>query len=184
VKEAGFNIDDAYREHARTLTRFIARMLGDGPDVDDVLQETFVTAFKKRNEFEGRSALRTWLYAIALRLCERKRRGLRRFLSFRSKLESAPPPAAPDEPDVLVAQQEDRMLVRRVLDQLPFKQREVLVLYELERLEGNEIAVLVDAPVGTVWTRLHLARKKFGEAMRAELGKGVGAVAVTKGEAA
>jgi RNA polymerase sigma-70 factor, ECF subfamily len=49
---------------------------------------------------------------------------------------------------------------------MPFKQREVFTLYELEELEGPEIAALLGIPINTVWTRLHHARKRFEESMR------------------
>ncbi len=52
-----------------------------------------------------------------------------------------------------------------VLD-LPFQQREAFVLYELEGLSGAEVATLLSVPIGTVWTRLHHARKRFERAMR------------------
>jgi RNA polymerase sigma-70 factor (ECF subfamily) len=167
--ETPFDVDVAYREHAPYLARLVARMLGDGPDVDDVLQETFITAFRKRGEFAGRSAVRTWLYSIALHLCQRRRRGLRRFTLFRQRLSVDPAPAAPKTPDREYERHQDRELVRKVLDQLPFKQRETFVLYELERLEGNDIAQLLEVPLGTVWTRLHQARKTFTVAMRAAI---------------
>ena len=171
-QEVGFDLDAAYRDHARFLGRVIQRMLNDGPDVDDVLQETFITAHRKRRDFAGRSSLRTWLYSIAVHLCLRRQRGLRRFAMFRRRLDQEVRPPGPGQPDQLIEQDQSRALVRKVIEGLPFKQREVLILYELERLEGSEIAELVEVPLGTVWTRLHQGRKRFAEAMRAEREKG------------
>jgi RNA polymerase sigma-70 factor (ECF subfamily) len=57
-------------------------------------------------------------------------------------------------------------VVHDVLERIPFKQREVFVLYELEELDGNVIATMLGIPVNTVWTRLHHGRKRFEAAMR------------------
>jgi RNA polymerase sigma-70 factor (ECF subfamily) len=83
-----------------------------------------------------------------------------------------------DQPEPIAADPSDELeraraaaAVRAVLDRLPFKQREVFVMYELEELDGAAIAELIGIPVGTVWTRLHHARKRFEELMRKRIAK-------------
>ena len=61
--------------------------------------------------------------------------------------------------------------MREVLDKLPFAQREAFVLFELEGLDGQEIAELLAVPLGTVWTRLHHGRDKFQMLMRRRLAR-------------
>jgi len=73
--------------------------------------------------------------------------------------------AAPDGPQTPERELERRQraaLVHELIGRLPFKQREVFSLYELEELPGERIAELLGIPIGTVWTRLHHARKAFG----------------------
>ena len=159
------DIDAIYAEHAPFIARVLVRLVGDGPHVDDLLQETFLVAYRKRSSFDGRSALRTWLYAIAARLAMRHRRGAGRFLRAIGLFADEPERISADPVDEL-ERARAAQAVRAVLDLLPFKQREVVVLYELEELDGAEIAEIVGIPINTVWTRLHHGRKRFGELMR------------------
>jgi RNA polymerase sigma factor (sigma-70 family) len=67
--EDNVDIGQAYQLHAPFIARVIEKLTGAGPHVDDLLQETFIVAYKKREHFEKRSALRTWLYGIATSAC-------------------------------------------------------------------------------------------------------------------
>jgi RNA polymerase sigma-70 factor, ECF subfamily len=155
------DVNALYREHGELIGRVIRRYVGDGPQVDDLLQETFVVAFKQRERFEGRSRVDTWLYGIAANLCRRWHRGQRRFGLFTGRLavrEVDEPAPAPGE-DL-----ERRQVIRgvqRALDELPFEQREVVVLFELEGKDGAACAELLGIPEGTVWTRLHKGRQRL-----------------------
>lgn len=169
--ELGGEFGELYAEHAAFLARTIARLVGPGPHVDDLLQDTFLVAFRKRADFEGRSAPRTWLYGIAARLCLRYRRGRGRFRRFQDRLARASEPPPPAAPDADWGRRRAKELVWEVIAELPHKQREAFVLYELEELEGQEIAELLHIPIGTVWTRLHHGRKKFQRLMRQRLGE-------------
>ena len=154
------DIGEAYQKHAPFIARVIEKLTGSGPHVDDILQDTFIIAYKKREKFEGRSALRTWLYGIAKNRCMHHRRGLARFLNFKEKLESTP--VAPSQsPHKSLEVSRELHLVESVITSMTFKQREVFVLYELEEMEGPQIADLLGIPIGTVWTRLHKARQVF-----------------------
>ena len=159
------DIDALYADHAAFLTRVLVRLVGDGAHVDDLLQETFLVAYRKRATFDGRSTARTWLYAIAARLAMRHRRGAGRFLRAIG-LYADEPARAPVAPDEDLERARAALLVREALDRIPFKQREVFVLYELEELEGADIATLLGIPINTVWTRLHHGRKRFEDVVR------------------
>jgi RNA polymerase sigma-70 factor (ECF subfamily) len=156
------DLDQLYAEHAAFIGRVLVRFVGDGPQVDDLLQETFIVAWRRWDSFDGRAAPRTWLYAIAANLARRHRRGASRFLRAIGLYSTEPPRDAP-RPDDDADRQHARRTVHAALDSLPFKQREVFVLYELEELEGTAIAELLGLPVNTVWTRLHHARTRFRE---------------------
>jgi RNA polymerase sigma-70 factor (ECF subfamily) len=164
------DIDAIYTEHAPFIARVLVRLVGDGAHVDDLLQETFIVAYRKRDRYDGTSAVRTWLYGIAARLAMRHRRGAGRFVRALGLYADEPVRAATEPGDALERERASRM-VRAVLDRLPFKQREVFVMYELEELEGTQIAELIGIPVGTVWTRLHHARKRFEELMRKQIAR-------------
>jgi RNA polymerase sigma-70 factor (ECF subfamily) len=159
------DIDAIYAEHAAFLTRVLIRLVGDGAHVDDLVQETFIIAYRKRATFDGRSAVRTWLYAIAVRLASRHRRGAMRWLRALGTLGEQPKPISAN-PEGELERARASAAVHEVLARLPFKQREVLALYELEELEGATIAELLDIPVNTVWTRLHHGRKRFEQLVR------------------
>ena len=168
------DIDALYAAHAPFIGRVLIRLTGDGPHIDDLIQETFIIAFRKRATFDGRSAPRTWLYGIAARLAMRHRRGAGRWLRalglFAAEPEGSEPP--PDHAlDDSRAREHAAAQVRAALDRLPFKQREVFVLYELEELDGAAIAELLGIPVGTVWTRLHHGRKRFAEIVKKRAGR-------------
>lgn len=169
VESEELDIDAAFRAHGAFVARVVPRLTGQGAHVDDLTQEVFIVAFKKRTEFEGRSSVQTWLYAIARNLCFRHLRGQRRLFRFQIKL--AQEEVAPDSvgPDDEVERRQSVSRVHRVLHQLPAKQREIAVLYELEGLEGKVIAEMVGVPLGTVWTRLTQARKTIEKHMRREL---------------
>jgi RNA polymerase sigma-70 factor, ECF subfamily len=166
-----FEVERAYAEHAVFIGRVIQRLIGDRPEVDDLLQEVFIVAFKKRHEFRGEASERTWLYAIAARLCMRDRRSARRFDSLRLRLAGQGAKVASSRPDQELEREQSAALVREVLDKLPFAQREAFVLYELEGLDGNEIAELLAVPLGTVWTRLHHARDRCQTLVRRRLAR-------------
>jgi RNA polymerase sigma-70 factor (ECF subfamily) len=156
---------DVFRDQHAFVARVVARLLGPAdPDVDDVVQEVFLVVLRKLGSYDGACRLTTWLYGIAWRVtsAHRRRRRLRSFFSldhdaavFDEPVDERPSPEA-----ACLRDQASRD-VYRVLDRLAEKKREVLILYELEGLSGTEIAELLGAKEGTVWTRLHHARRDF-----------------------
>lgn len=152
-----------YREQAAFLARCIVRLVGDGPHVDDLLQEAFVVAHRKRDRYDpDRAAPTTWLYGIAANLCRHHRRSRSRRAALQARLLTESVGAdGPRPPDHELERQERADLVHALIGRLKFKQREVFTLYELEGLPGEDIAALLGIPVNTVWTRLHHARKAF-----------------------
>jgi RNA polymerase sigma-70 factor (ECF subfamily) len=166
------DVTQAYNEHAAFIGRVIRRLLGEGPHIDDLIQETFIVAHRKAEQYDGRAAVRTWLYGIASRLCMHHRRGASRFSLFKGRLANQDPPPTPERPDQSLEQRQAVDLVNQVVAKMPFKQREVFVLYEIEELEGKDIAQMLDIPLGTVWTRLHKARQTFERLMRRRVNLG------------
>lgn len=149
-----------YYERYHAFVRRSARRLGiPDAELDDVVQDTFTVAFKHLHRFE-QGRMTTWLFRLVSNVASNRHRARRvreAFLAIfgahRQQLGAA---VAPDS-DALEAQRQ----VQRLLSRLSPKKREVFALYELEGLKGEEIARLLDCELGTVWTRLHHARKDF-----------------------
>ena len=156
---------DVFREQHAFVRRVVARLLGPGDaDVDDVTQEVFLVVLRKLDSWDGQCRVTTWLYGVAWRVASahRRRRRLRAFFSFdREGVGLDDPTDDRPTPEQLTIQDQSARDVYRVLDRLGEKKREVLILYELEGLSGTEISELLDVAEGTVWTRLHHARRDF-----------------------
>lgn len=146
-----------FDEHARYVIRTLRHLGIKEADVDDVAQEVFLTVHRKLPEFEGRSKLRTWLYAICLRVASDHRR---RAYVVRERVTDSPPVDTGErtgaEPDTSL---ESRAFVEQLLGQLDDDKRAVLVLYEIEGLTMREVAEVVGCPLQTAYSRLHAARE-------------------------
>jgi len=143
--------------------RLCYAMLGDRSAAEETAQEVFVRIWKALPGYRGESSLSTWIYAIARNACltARKRRASRRGVSLeepgvRVAAERAMSGShAPDRtPDIL-----------RLVGELPPDYREVVMLYYLEERSYDEVALMLDLPLGTVKTWLHRARRQLAAAL-------------------
>jgi len=148
----------------------VARLLGNRTDASDVTQETFVQAYEKLSSFRGESAFYSWLFRIAWNNAmtwRRKRRPANSLESMRESTGVEPtdrnPLAAPEHPLEVTERQ---ALVRRALESLTEEYRAVLVLKEMEDLSYEEIAGIVNCPVGTVRSRIHRGREELRQRLR------------------
>lgn len=158
-----------YEDHFEFVWR-CARRLGVGDAfVDDVVQDVFVVVHRKLPEFEGRSSLKTWLYAIARRTVSDHRRRACQRRPHTPISESMTAPGANAEERA--ARMEAAGLLHQFLDSLPDEQREVFVLAELEQMTAPEIERAVGAKLNTVYSRLRLARKAFERVVQRERAK-------------
>ena len=153
-------LGELYDRHQAPVRRFIARATSDAGDVDDLLHATFLGAAKSAARYDGRESCRPWLVGIAAQLLRRRHRAFGRLVavltSFGSARESAVDPrrsldARPD--------------VERALRLLSEPKRVTFLMAELEGLSCPEIAKALDIPIGTVWTRLHAARRELRQAL-------------------
>lgn len=167
------------------LTAYCYRMLGSPFDAEDAVQEAFVRAWRNRDRFEGRSAMRSWLYRIATNVCldalkgrERRARPmdlgpatepLESNLNARSAKEWIEPIPenliAPekDPADLVVERESIRLAFVAALQQLPARQRAVLILREVLRWEASEVAELLDSSVASVNSALQRARATLAQ---------------------
>lgn len=158
------DLDSLYRAHAPTVARWSAHLGGPSADLDDLVHEIFLVAGRRLSEFRGQAKVTTWLYRITERVVaarrrrDRARRWLRR--TRRADLENALC-SAPPSPVEDLHRRQSRDMVYRLLDRLPEKYRNVLVLFELEGLSGEEIAALTGRKLATIWVHLHRARALF-----------------------
>lgn len=161
-KGSALNFESLYRAHYDFAWRTLRRLGVSERDVEDACQKLFLTAYRRFSEFEGRSSVKTWLCGIALRVAS----DYRRSASVRRERLSEQVAELPSTGSEQLQRLEQRERLREldsILNELPLEQRTVLVLFELEQLSGEEIAALVNVPVGTVRSRLRLARRAFSQ---------------------
>ena len=157
-------VAEIYREHADFVWRCLYRFGVDPNDMKDVLQEVFLEVHKSWSRFEGRSQVSTWLFGIALRVCNHYRR--RRRGGREKFLEPAPVGIDSRTPEAAAVRNEARTRVVGILGSLSLEQRAVFVMFELEGYTCQQIAELIGVPLGTVYSRLHAARKAFRKHIR------------------
>jgi RNA polymerase sigma-70 factor (ECF subfamily) len=150
-----YSFTEIFREHARYLWRALLGLGVRPGDVDDVCQEVFLIVHRRLPEFDGR-ALRSWLYAICLRVASEYRRSarVRREVSV-GELPDSHVPAAQVEA-VYTGELGQRLLA--ALDRLDDEKREAFVLYEIEELPLREVAEALGCPLQTAYSRLQAAR--------------------------
>ncbi|MCL2639810.1 MAG: sigma-70 family RNA polymerase sigma factor [Phycisphaerales bacterium] len=154
AKSGDRSADEAFHtlidRHAAAMLR-VANTLVPRLDAEDLLQETFLAAFRGLNTFEGRASVKTWLYAILFRQAAnfRRKRGLPSLA-----LSGDAPMATPSHTDTVDA----NLDLHAALARLPDDFRAILILRELDGLSYDEIATVLELPRGTVESRLHRAR--------------------------
>jgi RNA polymerase sigma-70 factor (ECF subfamily) len=157
--------------------RMAVRVLRDEEQARDAVQDAFIKAYGSLDRFEGRSGFYTWLYRIVMNQClDRKRRDKSdREVEWKDEVESLPmdgvPPLvgdpAPGGPEVQVGRLELRKLVASAIEALPEDARRTIQLREIDGLSYKEIAEALGIPKGTVMSRLHYARQRLQELLRA-----------------
>ncbi|MGW3288087.1 sigma-70 family RNA polymerase sigma factor [Streptomyces sp. NPDC001002] len=180
------DLDVRLEKHRTELTGYCYRMLGSSFEAEDAVQDTMVRAWRSYEKFEGRSSLRSWLYRIATNVCldmltAGNKRARPMDLSESTPLAQAalsprpdntwlePMPDArvlptPEDPaEAAVAKESVRLAFMAALQQLPAKQRAVLILREVLAWRASEVAELLDTSVASVNSALQRARATLAE---------------------
>ncbi len=148
-----------------SVVRCLSRFLGAGrSDIDDLVQATFLEVMRSAPGFQGRSAVRTWIAGIALNLARRTIRSEQRRRTHHVELRWRQDQAGPFTDEIAERRQLLQRLAQAVAD-LPCDLRTAFVMCDLEELPGVEVAQTLGVPAGTVWRRLHHARKQLRQAI-------------------
>lgn len=154
------------RRHERMTYNLALRFMRDPVLAEDMAQEAFLKAFRLLKGFRGDAAFSTWLYRVTASVClnEIKRRGKRREESLdTAPVQAVPAPASEDS---------DRAeLVRRCVAMLPDRYATIMTLYYLEGVAYEDIAAVMEIPLGTLKTWMFRARKELKDLVEKEIGR-------------
>ncbi|SUA66588.1 Sigma-24 [Oligella urethralis] len=165
-------------KYQRRILRLLGRILYNQSDVEDVAQETFLKAYRALPKFRNESAFYTWLYRIAVNTARNHLSSKQNQLFVSDQLESQDGETFSlldnltdgETPETHMHNREILEALQAALDDLPEQLRQAIVLRELEGLSYEEIAGVMDCPVGTVRSRIFRAREAISERLKSLLG--------------
>jgi len=168
-------------KYQRRIERLISRMVRDADLVQDVAQETFIRAYRALPQFRGESAFYTWLYRIAVNTAKKALVEIKRdpvlTESSRSRVAEDDETYRVDNelsdgetPEALLASKEIAATVNAAIDALSDDLRQAITLREIEGLSYEEIADVMNCPIGTVRSRIFRAREAIASRLRPLLG--------------
>jgi RNA polymerase sigma-70 factor, ECF subfamily len=157
-------------KYQRRIERLIGRMVRDSDLVEDIAQETFIRAYRALAQFRGEAQFYTWLYRIAVNTAKKALVDLRRDpLVTESALRSSEDEdetssvenelTSPETPETVLAAKEIAAAVNQAMEALPDELRQAVTLREIEGLSYEEIAEVMNCPIGTVRSRIFRARE-------------------------
>lgn len=153
--------DEVYERHFDFVWKTLRRLGVPAADLQDVTQEVFVVVHRRLPSFEERAKVTTWLFQICFHAArDRSRRAhVGRELSNQAALDALAAPA--EGADELLERRDDLALFDTVLSGMSADHRAVFVMFELSDMTGEDIAETLDLPLGTVYSRIRLARESF-----------------------
>ena len=160
---------DLYRTHRDRIIATVAQRTNDRDDIDDLVQQTFIRAFRALPKFRGDSAFSTWLTRIALNVCHTHFEQRRNVLPL-DTLEHGSEPAGRCRkpwPDQILQRKQQVGQVVREIDALPDRYRRALQLHYIEDRPYAEVVERLGAPSGTIKTWLHRGRNRVRASLKA-----------------
>lgn len=166
-------------KYQRRIERLIGRMVRDADLVQDIAQESFIRAYRALPQFRGESAFYTWLYRIAVNTAKKALMDMKRdpvvteSALLRGKDDDGEEPARADAdlsdgetPDALLASKEIAAAVNAAIEDLSEELRQAITLREIEGLAYEEIAEVMNCPIGTVRSRIFRAREAIAARLK------------------
>jgi RNA polymerase sigma-70 factor (ECF subfamily) len=155
-----------HEHHADFVWRALQRMGVREADVEDALQEVFVVVHHRLHTFDRSARMTTWLYGICTRVAAAYRRRAHR--RREQVVAEVPEDGQYDEgtPEQAAIARQARARLLAILDLMDLEKRALFVMFELDEVPCEEIAEILGIPLGTVYSRLHAARKEFEAAMK------------------
>ena len=162
------NFDTLYKDHVELMYRFAYRLCGEPEAAKDLVQETFLNAYRGIDRFRGDAQISTWLYTIASRACLRMRRRRKGAPERELSLEEFIPTSDGEfhlqipidglSPEAALQNKQLREVLDTAINQLPKKYKMVLVLRDMEGLSAKEVGAIMSLNERAVKSRLHRAR--------------------------
>ncbi|TFW15387.1 RNA polymerase sigma factor RpoE [Massilia arenosa] len=163
-------------KYQRRLMRLVSRLVHDQAEAEDVVQDTFIKAYRALRHFRGEAAFYTWLYRIGINTAKN-------VLVAQGRKAPLPPVHDPssdkgdlydeaeqlrdiDTPEAMFASKQIAITVTAAMDGLPLELRTAIVLRELEGMSYEEISEVMACPIGTVRSRIFRAREAIAEKLR------------------
>ncbi|MEX0637301.1 MAG: RNA polymerase sigma factor RpoE [Burkholderiales bacterium] len=161
-------------KYQRKLGRLLARFIRDPAEVEDVTQEAFIKAYRALPGFRGDSAFYTWLYRIGINTAKNYLMALGRRAPTSTEVEAEDAEGFEDgeqlrdinTPESLLLSKEIAQTVNATIDELPEELRTAIQLREIEGMSYEDIARIMDCPIGTVRSRIFRAREAIAERLR------------------
>ena len=159
-------LEELFSRYQDAVYSYLGHLTQQEQDLDDMLQATFLEVQRAAKHFKGRSQVKTWLFSLASHIAHNHARSEVRRRSFLARLAFSPAPLS-KRPDELAERHQTLSRAQQALRVMSPLLRQVFVLCDLEDFSGEEVSQILSLPIGTVWRRLHEARKT----LRAMLGE-------------
>lgn len=161
------SVAEVHARHGEFIWKTLYRMGVRPPHLEDVYQEVFLVVHRRLDSYAGHCAITTWLFEVCFRVSAgyRRRAHFRREQLVADAAAVSPILAASVTPEREVEQRQAADRLRHLLNTLNLEQRVVFTMFELEGLTCDQIGQNIGVPVGTVYSRLHRARKAFLRAL-------------------
>jgi RNA polymerase sigma-70 factor (ECF subfamily) len=163
------DLESVYEAEASYVWRTLRRLGVAERDLEDVTHDVFLAVHRRLASYDASRPLRPWLFGVALRVASDYRHRARHRRELLPATEHEPTDDAP-LPDERLEEERARALVLRALDAVEIERRSVLVMHDLDGFGVPEIAVALELPLNTAYSRLRLARQEIARAVRAITG--------------